>query len=47
HQSRLSAYKADAVKRNLMADMLYELKDSPKVDLDNGKSVPLKAANGR
>ncbi|MDA8962340.1 M1 family metallopeptidase [Congregibacter sp.] len=47
HQSRLSAYKADVVKRNLMADMLHELKDSAKMDSDNGKSAPLKPANGR
>jgi hypothetical protein len=47
HQSRLSAYKADVVKRNLMADMLHELKDSAKMDSDDGKSAPLTPANGR
>ncbi|MDP5052592.1 MAG: M1 family metallopeptidase [Congregibacter sp.] len=40
HQSRLSAYKADTVKRNLMADMLHELKDT-------ARAVPLTPANGR
>lgn len=39
NQSRFSAYKADSVKRNLMADMLHELKETE-------KAAPLKPANG-
>jgi hypothetical protein len=46
HQSRLSAYKEETVKRNLMADLLHELRASGKVDGDNGRTAPLKPSGG-
>ncbi|MFK7830241.1 MAG: M1 family metallopeptidase [Congregibacter sp.] len=48
HQSRLSAYKAEQVKRNLMADLLHELRESGKVggeDGDDSKEAPLQPVN--
>lgn len=40
-QSRLSAFKAETVKRNLMADMLHTLRDSGKVDANDDRMLPL------
>ncbi len=48
HESRLAVYKAKTKKRNLMADLLHELRDSGKVDGDeDDRAVPLDAADGR
>ncbi|MFT7288970.1 MAG: hypothetical protein ACI87W_003095 [Halieaceae bacterium] len=47
HQSRLSVYKADVETRNLMADLLHELKESGKTDEPDAKSAPLEAVNDR
>jgi hypothetical protein len=42
HQSRFEVYKAEAKKRNLMADLLHELRASDKVDGDNSdRAAPL------
>jgi hypothetical protein len=47
YQSRLSVYKSESKKRNLMADLLVELRDSGKADADESdKKAPLEAADG-
>lgn len=45
-QSRLSTYKAKKKQRNLMADMLHELKNGEKAGVDEGRSAPLQPLNG-
>ena len=48
YQSRLAAYKSERTTRNLMADLLVELRDSGKDSGDeDDKAVPLEAADGR
>lgn len=46
-QSRLAAYKAEKQERNLMADMLHELRDAGKAQADGNKSAPLKPLDER
>ncbi len=40
-QSRLSVFKKKTAKRNLMADMLHELRESGKVDASDDRKAPL------
>ncbi|MFN2329948.1 MAG: M1 family metallopeptidase [Chromatocurvus sp.] len=40
-QSRLSVFKKETAKRNLMADMLHSLRESGKVDADEDRKAPL------
>ncbi|MEE4279099.1 MAG: M1 family metallopeptidase [Halieaceae bacterium] len=48
HQSRLAAYKSERKTRNLMADLLVELRDSGKTDEDaDDKAAPIEAVDGR
>ncbi|MEM9315123.1 MAG: M1 family metallopeptidase [Pseudomonadota bacterium] len=48
HQSRLSVYKGETKKRNLMADLLHELRASGKADPEEGdRAAPLDAVDGR
>ncbi len=48
HQSRLSAYKSDLKTRNLMADLMHELRESGKTDSDeDDKAAPIEAVDGR
>jgi hypothetical protein len=46
NQSRLSAYKSETKKRNLMADLLHELRDSGKADGDDDRAAPLTPNGG-
>ena len=43
-QSRLSLYKSKSTTRNLMADLLVELKGESKSDTESDKSIPLEPA---
>jgi len=48
HESRLAAYKSERKTRNLMADLLVELRESGKVDGDEeDREAPLDAVDGR
>ncbi len=41
HQSRLEAYKSERKRRNLMADLLVELKTKADTADQKGQAVPL------
>ena len=48
HQSRLAAYKAETVRRNLMADMLHTLRETGKIDAEGEEAeAPLEEIEGR
>jgi hypothetical protein len=48
HESRLAAYKSERKTRNLMADLLVELRDSAKAgDESDDRAAPIEAAGGR
>jgi len=48
HQSRLAAYKSESKKRNLMADLLVELRDSGKTDAEEtDREAPLERVDGQ
>jgi hypothetical protein len=48
HESRLAVYKSKSKKRNLMADLLHELRESGKTDEEGGdRAAPLEPMDDR
>ena len=47
HESRLAAYKSKRETRNLMADLMYELKNERKTQAAQGRDAPLEPVDGR